>query len=186
MILWYLNHKPGGLVWAIFFTVRNTNFGKEIAGENADNLTTLVSYGHNVENAPSNRGYTILTLPYRTDGLRSTQIAFDIELDNNFYIRTKIDGTYTGWKKLITNSDMYAKPLNTDLNGIRIPGSYVQPANSGATTALHYPVVLAGFLEVIGRTDSDWILQRYTPWDTSTQTYKRTFYQGSWRDWVTT
>ncbi len=25
MILWYLNHKPGGLVWAIFFTVRNTN-----------------------------------------------------------------------------------------------------------------------------------------------------------------
>ena len=25
MILWYLNHKPGGLIWAIFFTVRNTN-----------------------------------------------------------------------------------------------------------------------------------------------------------------
>lgn len=28
MILWYLNHKPGGLVWAIFFTVRNTNLAK--------------------------------------------------------------------------------------------------------------------------------------------------------------
>lgn len=25
MILWYFNHKPGGLIWAIFFTVRNTN-----------------------------------------------------------------------------------------------------------------------------------------------------------------
>lgn len=25
MILWYLNHKPRGLIWAIFFTVRNTN-----------------------------------------------------------------------------------------------------------------------------------------------------------------
>lgn len=137
-----------------------------------------------MENAPSNRGYTILTLPYRTDGLRSTQIAFDIELDNNFYIRTKIDGTYTGWKKLITNSDMYAKPLNTDLNGIRMPGSYVQPANSGATTANHYPVASAGFLEVIGRTDNDWILQRYTAWDTANQTYKRTFYQGAWKNWV--
>ena len=30
MILWYLNHKPGGLVWAIFFTVRNTNFADAI------------------------------------------------------------------------------------------------------------------------------------------------------------
>ena len=28
MILWYLNHKPGGLIWAIFFTVRNTNYTK--------------------------------------------------------------------------------------------------------------------------------------------------------------
>lgn len=25
MILWYFNHKAGGAVWAIFFTVRNTN-----------------------------------------------------------------------------------------------------------------------------------------------------------------
>ena len=31
MILWYFNHKPGGLIWAIFFTVRNTN----LAGLNA-------------------------------------------------------------------------------------------------------------------------------------------------------
>lgn len=29
MILWYLNHKPGGLIWAIFFTVRNTNLNQK-------------------------------------------------------------------------------------------------------------------------------------------------------------
>lgn len=93
---------------------------------------------------------------------------------------------YLDDNKVITSKDMYAISLSTDLNTVKSPGTYVQTANSGATTALHYPVTTAGFLEVIGRTDSDWILQRYTPWDTSTQTYKRTFYQGSWRDWVTT
>lgn len=92
---------------------------------------------------------------------------------------------YLDDNKVITSKDMYAIPLSTDLNTVKSPGTYVQTANSGATTALHYPVTTAGFLEVVGRTDSDWILQRYTPWDTSTQTYKRTFYQGSWRDWVT-
>ena len=30
MILWYFNHKPGGLIWAIFFTVRNTNLADVI------------------------------------------------------------------------------------------------------------------------------------------------------------
>ena len=93
---------------------------------------------------------------------------------------------YLDDNKVITSKNMYAISLSTDLNTVKSPGTYVQTANSGATTALHYPVTTAGFLEVIGRTDSDWILQRYTPWDTSTQTYKRTFYQGSWRDWVTT
>lgn len=93
---------------------------------------------------------------------------------------------YLDDNKVITSKDMYAISLSTDLNTVKSPGTYVQTANSEATTALHYPVTTAGFLEVIGRTDSDWILQRYTPWDTSTQTYKRTFYQGSWRDWVTT
>lgn len=92
---------------------------------------------------------------------------------------------YLDDNKVITSKDMYAISLSTDLNTVKSPGTYVQTANSGATTALHYPVTTAGFLEVVGRTDSDWILQRYTPWDTSTQTYKRTFYQGSWRDWVT-
>ena len=32
MILWYFNHKPGGLIWAIFFTVRNTNLAIKIGG----------------------------------------------------------------------------------------------------------------------------------------------------------
>ena len=31
MILWYFNHKAGGAVWAIFFTVRNTNFEWKLA-----------------------------------------------------------------------------------------------------------------------------------------------------------
>ena len=52
MILWYFNHKPGGLIWAIFFTVRNTNLPyKYLTSYNVPNGGTLLSEVVSAHNA---------------------------------------------------------------------------------------------------------------------------------------
>ena len=51
MILWYLNHKPGGLIWAIFFTVRNTNLTNPLLVKTftyAQAITLAPNYGQEV------------------------------------------------------------------------------------------------------------------------------------------
>lgn len=93
-----------------------------MTGGNANNFTTLINYGHSIQNAPSLNGQTILTLPYSSD-LRCAQIAADVESNNGFQVRRKIGGTYTGWEKLITNADM---PILTVRTGTRYWTQYVE------------------------------------------------------------
>ena len=97
------------------------------------------------------------------------------------YLNVKTSDVWCGWQ-----SSSYGIYLSDrDLNTVKLPGTYIQTANASATTTLHYPVAgAAGFLEVIGLNNNDWLLQRYTGWGTANQTYKRVLYQGSWRDWM--
>lgn len=97
------------------------------------------------------------------------------------YLNVKTSDVWCGWQ-----SNSYGIYLSDrDLNTVKLPGTYIQTANASATTTLHYPVAgAAGFLEVIGLNNNDWLLQRYTGWGTANQTYKRVLYQGSWRDWM--
>lgn len=97
------------------------------------------------------------------------------------YFNVKTSDVWCGWQ-----SSSYGIYLsNRDLNTVTLPGTYIQTANASATTTLHYPVAgAAGFLEVVGLNNNDWLLQRYTGWGTANQTYKRVLYQGSWRDWM--
>ena len=97
------------------------------------------------------------------------------------YFNVKTSDVWCGWQ-----SSSYGIYLSDrDLNTVKLPGTYIQTANASATTTLHYPVAgAAGFLEVVGLNNNDWLLQRYTGWGTANQTYKRVLYQGSWRDWM--
>lgn len=65
MILWYFNHKPGGLIWAIFFTVRNTNLDYRTAVTDLFsvanvglNTRRIVRYNANTLNTPYQSGMT--------------------------------------------------------------------------------------------------------------------------------
>ena len=121
-----------------------------------------------------------MTLPYSSD-LRGAQIAADVELGNNFYIRTKIGGTYTGWDKIIKNSD-FNKDLGTEsLNNITSFGDYAQRKANDATIARNYPTPDAGMLEVRPFEGGNWIYQRYTAQNGAI--YNRKKYNGSWSDW---
>lgn len=115
------------LSWVCFY-IANSNFGEYAVGVNADNFNTLVKYGHSLINAPSLSGYTILTLPYSSD-LRGAQIAADVELGNNFYIRTKIGGAYTGWDKIIKNSDFSSAVKTTGVSAGKAVSLYVNKLN---------------------------------------------------------
>lgn len=63
-------------------------------------------------------------------------------------------------------------------------GQYYQTSSSAASTALNYPVSLAGVLEVqqTSVTGSAGCVQIYTTYSTL-ETYKRTYYSGSWSPW---
>lgn len=63
-------------------------------------------------------------------------------------------------------------------------GQYYQTSSSAASTALNYPVSLAGVLEVqqTAVTGSAGCVQIYTTYSTL-ETYKRTYYSASWSPW---
>lgn len=69
-----------------------------------------------------------MTLPYSSD-LRGAQIAADVELGNNFYIRTKIGGAYTGWDKIIKNSDFSSAVKTTGVSAGKAVSLYVNKLN---------------------------------------------------------
>lgn len=94
-------------------------------------------------------------------------------------------GEWTSYVSYPTNSDLYAMQINTqNLNDIIAIGTYVQTVNVNASSDLNYPINEAGFLEVMARTNTDWILQRYTGWQSADATYKRVYYHGTWQNWV--
>jgi hypothetical protein len=81
-------------------------------------------------------------------------------------------------------------PAGTDLDTILVDGIYRQNTTANATTALHYPVALAGILTVMTRTptDSSYMIQTYevvtSPTTTGASvTYKRIRANSVWYPW---
>lgn len=67
-----------------------------------------------------------------------------------------------------------------DLNAIRSPGLYYQPANANTSAARNYPVNVAGALRVY---QAAGVVQLYDTYS-GDGSYKRTFYDGSWSAWI--
>ncbi len=69
-----------------------------------------------------------------------------------------------------------------DLNNYTNFGCYTQKWSNNATAERHYPVTLAGYLEVIPLSDNAYVLQRYTAYDSSS-IWIRDYYNGAWSAW---
>ena len=166
------------------FIFQNSNLGMKIT---SGNMTEIIGalpvgkyagyYSSGSFGAPSHYGTfeAVVMNP-------STATITAIDTSNKVsYLNVKTSDVWCGWQ-----SSSYGIYLSDrDLNTVKLPGTYIQTANASATTTLHYPVAgAAGFLEVVGLNNNDWLLQRYTGWGTANQTYKRVLYQGSWRDWM--
>lgn len=80
-----------------------------------------------------------------------------------------------------------AIPAGVDLDTFLTPGVWGQHTSANATFALHYPVELAGLLEVQARgSGAAMVWQRYSPYVTSAsgrRFFQRRHYNGSWSDW---
>ena len=115
MILWYLNHKPGGLVWAIFFTVRNTNLEVMYDSEVITSQETIQSYAELLPadgktyskryTGPSDRPDEDFGIVYITKYDDSLVIirAFTFSKGRT-YTRAK-NNTWKGWVKGIASDD---------------------------------------------------------------------------------
>lgn len=176
---------PGGAADIVSAIVaQNSNLGMKIT---SGNMTEIIGalpvgkyagyYSSGSFGAPSHYGTfeAVVMNP-------STATITAIDTSNKVsYLNVKTSDVWCGWQ-----SSSYGIYLSDrDLNTVKLPGTYIQTANASATTTLHYPVAgAAGFLEVVGLNNNDWLLQRYTGWGTANQTYKRVLYQGSWRDWM--
>lgn len=143
MILWYFNHKPGGLIWAIFFTVRNTNLPyKYLTSYNVPNGGTLLSEvvsAHNagyrcfivyamgnVLDAPSNAYAQV-----RVTNGDNRYIVCEWMNDNEArgYVAKRMIDTQTmqwagNWSVPVLNSDLANRlVMNTGSTGIQSPFS---------------------------------------------------------------
>lgn len=78
-----------------------------------------------------------------------------------------------------SNKELGAKAI--DLNTLKKQDIYTQNLNVNAKLALNYPVVKAGYLEVITNT-AGYVLQRYTAYDCSS-IHIRYYYRNSWHNW---
>ena len=121
MILWYFNHKPGGLIWAIFFTVRNTNFTKLNTNlterfSNKVSDCNFLTYGRSETVVIGIWDNSTLNTPYKQAvtgfgngfmigmslGIEwSIQIAFAVS-DTNIFVRsyTLAGIGWTGWRTI--------------------------------------------------------------------------------------
>ena len=70
-----------------------------------------------------------------------------------------------------------------DFNDFTEPGIYTQAISENASTERHYPVRVAGFLEVMANSNG-YILQRYTAYN-CTGMYIRYRYNDTWNNWKT-
>lgn len=68
-----------------------------------------------------------------------------------------------------------------DLNDLVEGGIYIQALTANTSTDRHYPIAIAGFLEVVA-TPSGYIMQRYTAFNNSA-VYVRTRYINTWYAW---
>lgn len=78
-----------------------------------------------------------------------------------------------------SNKELGAKAI--DLNNLKKQDIYTQNLNVNAKLELNYPVVKAGYLEVLTNT-SGYVLQKYTAYDCSS-IHIRYYYSNSWHNW---
>lgn len=117
-------------------------------------------------------GYT-----YDSD-MHGTQVIIKYNPSESIKIRTKTKGE---WSELINIGYHKIDSLTTQsLNDVKSTGIYYQGSTIQATAERNYPIKQAGLLEVDYFT-TDWIYQRYTPYD-SGRVYKRVFHNG-WQRW---
>ena len=89
--------------------------------------------------------------------------------------------TITGFSAAVLSVNSTSIGAGFDLDLCTTPGKYFQNSNASATLALHYPVALAGLLEV----SSGYTFQRYTVFSGSGNTvYVRGNYSAVWSAWV--
>lgn len=77
---------------------------------------------------------------------------------------------------------------DVDLDAVLEPGVWHQATSANATAALHYPIGLAGLLEVQARgSGTAMVWQRYTPYHPTSaggqRCYERRHYNGTWGAW---
>lgn len=77
---------------------------------------------------------------------------------------------------------------DVDLDAVLEPGVWHQATSANATAALHYPIGLAGLLEVQARgSGTAMVWQRYTPYHPTSaggqRCYERRHYNGTWGPW---
>ncbi len=104
--------------------------------------------------------------------------------DSQIFVRTFYtpSQSWSNWVRLITNTDLQAKALETsNLNDIKSPGVYFQSHSNNATTERNYPAEDAGFLEVMFAT-TGFVLQKYNT-HSSGAVYKRTYNNSGWNGW---
>lgn len=97
--------------------------------------------------------------------------SIETSVSNNSIIATQRIST--------SNKELGSEAIN--LNTLKKQDIYTQNLNVNAKLALNYPVVKAGYLEVITNT-AGYVLQRYTAYDCSS-IHIRYYYRNSWHNW---
>ena len=116
MILWYFNHKPGGLIWAIFFTVRNTNLDNRtvvadlIVEADAGPIgKRIINCGDNTHNTPYKAGLTTLqsgtVIISMSSANYGTILYIAAGAADTLFLRAKANGTWGDWFRLRSNRD---------------------------------------------------------------------------------
>jgi len=109
------------------------------------------------------------------------------------FSRQVFSGTWSAWVELVTDAALGAigwgakgatgstLVTGTDLNTMKVPGSYGQPANANATLALNYPTNQAGTL-LVQAAGANIVTQQYTNYN-SGRTWFRSAYNDVWSTW---
>ena len=118
-----------------------------------------------------------------------TPSAFKASQQSAGWRRYRYQGTWLPWTNMDPAQTPPARALSTEsLDTLLTTQEWTQLQSSNATTDRGYPVKLAGTLSVTATDAGSIVWQVYRPWaDTdSAQSaeYRRQFYLGSWRPWV--
>lgn len=114
-------------------------------------------------------------------------IVADLPTANHGDVYVDGDGWYTWNGTTYARRSMAKTLVSVDLNTVDTPGSYACNVSAEATSALNYPVQLAGVLEVVTSQASNMqVVQTYTAFpETSPVTYKRVRFGAAkvWGPW---